>query len=71
MANSEGLAKFVESLPDGQRHRGFFWAAMTAISDGLGEEGQVRIERAGVETGLPEDYVRRTMAQARRKQGEQ
>lgn len=68
MADPEGLAGFIESLSEGQRHRGFYWAARTAIADGLNENGQRRVERAGIENGLTEEYVTRTMSEARRKQ---
>lgn len=63
--DADGLAAFVEGLPDGERHKGFFWAAMTAVQDGMGEDGITKVEQAGVRAGLDEAYVRRTIAEAR------
>jgi hypothetical protein len=67
MKDPEGLARFVAGLPDGHRHSGFFWAAMTAMEDGLDEDQVSRVEHAGIESGLDEEYVHRTIAEAREK----
>lgn len=69
MADPEGLAAFVESLPDGQRHRGFFWAAMTAVEDGLDGKQIGVLEQAALRSGLDEAYVRRTITEARERKG--
>jgi hypothetical protein len=67
--DDRGLAAFVAGLPDGQRHAGFFWAAMTAAEDGLGDREVEEIARAATGNGLDEQYVRRTIAEAREQAG--
>lgn len=59
------LAEFVRSLPDGQRHNGFFWAANTAVEDDLPPEQVDKVAQAGITAGLDEAYVKRTISQAR------
>jgi hypothetical protein len=62
----DGLADFVRSLPDGQRHNGFFWAAKTAVEDGLPPAEVDKVTQAGVTAGLDEAYVKRTVAEAQK-----
>lgn len=63
--NADGLADFVLGLPDGERHKGFFWAARTAIEDGLPPTEVDKVAQAGVRAGLDEAYVKRTVADAK------
>lgn len=62
--NADGLADFVLGLPEGERHKGFFWAAKTAAEDGLPRHEVDKIAQAGVRAGLDEAYVQRTLAEA-------
>lgn len=64
--NADGLADFILGLPEGERHKGFFWAAMTAAEDGLPPEEVDKVARAGISAGLAEKYVQQTIAQAQR-----
>jgi hypothetical protein len=61
----QNLADFVRGLPEGQRHKGFFWAANAAIEDGLPPAEVDKVAQAGVSAGLDEKYVNRTIAQAK------
>ncbi len=63
MATADGLAAFVRGLPEGQRHKGFFWAAATATEDGLPEAEMAKVAKAGIDTGLDPAYVQRTLAE--------
>jgi len=63
-SNGDGLADFVRGLPEGQRHRGFYWAAKTAAEDGLPPAEVDKIAKAGMDAGLDEGYVCRTLAEA-------
>jgi len=66
MAESgDGLADFILGLPEGERHKGFFWAARTAAEDDLSPAEMLKVVQAGVNAGLDEAYVDRTIAQAR------
>jgi hypothetical protein len=58
------LADFIRSLPEGQRHNGFFWAANTAVEDDLPPGEVDKVAQAGVSAGLDEAYVKRTIAEA-------
>jgi hypothetical protein len=60
--NGDGLADFVRGLPEGQRHKGFFWAAATAVEDGLSPGEVAKVAKAGIDVGLDEAYVKRTLA---------
>lgn len=62
--NGDGLADFILGLPDGERHKGFFWAAKTAAEDGLPPAEVEKVARAGVSAGLDEAYVQRTLTEA-------
>jgi hypothetical protein len=62
--NAKGLADFVRGLPGGQRHKGFYWAAKTAAEDGLPPAEVAKIAKAGMDAGLDEGYVNRTLAEA-------
>lgn len=62
--NGDGLADFILGLPDGERHKGFFWAAKTAAEDGLPPAEVDKVARAGVRAGLDEGYVQRTITEA-------
>jgi len=64
--NADGLADFVMGLPEGERHKGFFWAAKTAAEDGLPPAEVDKLAEAGVRAGLDESYVRRTIDGARK-----
>lgn len=64
--NADGLADFVMGLPEGERHKGFFWAAKTAAEDGLPPGEVDKVAKAGVRAGLDEKYVRQTIAQVQR-----
>jgi hypothetical protein len=64
--SGDGLADFVRGLPEGQRHKGFFWAANVAAEDELPPAEMLKVVQAGVEAGLDEAYVDRTVAQARK-----
>ena len=67
MAESgDGLADFILGLPEGERHKGFFWAAQTAAEDDLPPAEMTKVVQAGVKAGLDEAYVDRTIAQARK-----
>lgn len=61
-ANGDGLAAFVQGLPEGQRHKGFFWAVKTAAEDGLPPGEVAKVAKAGIDAGLGEAYVKRTLA---------
>ena len=63
--SGDGLADFVRGLPEGQRHKGFFWAANVAAEDELPPAEMLKVVQAGVAVGLDEAYVDRTIAQAR------
>ena len=63
--NGDGLADFILGLPEGERHKGFFWAAQTAAQDHLPPAEMAKVTRAGVQAGLDEAYVDRTIAKAR------
>lgn len=66
MADAERLAAFVAGLPEGQRHKGFFWAVMTAVA----EDAPVGpIVAAGEASGLDREYVDRTVREANREHG--
>lgn len=65
--SGDGLAAFVEGLPDGQRHKGFFWAVSTGAEDGLAPAEMAKVERAALNAGLDEAYVKRTIAEVRKK----
>lgn len=61
--DGDGLADFVRGLPEGQRHKGFFWAAATAAEDDLPPGEVAKVAKAGIDVGLDEAYVRRTLAE--------
>ena len=67
--NGDGLAAFVAGLPEGQRHKGFFWAAATAAEDGLPPAEVAKVAKAGIGAGLGEAYVTRTLAEVRKREG--
>ncbi len=60
--NGDGLADFILGLPEGERHKGFFWAAKTAAEDDLPPGEVAKVAKAGIDVGLGEAYVRRTLA---------
>jgi hypothetical protein len=62
VATADGLADFVRGLPEGQRHKGFFWAAVPAVEDGLPPGEVAKVAKAGIDAGLDEAYVKRTLA---------
>lgn len=64
--NGDGLADFILGLPEGERHKGFFWAAQTAAEDHLPPVEVTKIVQAGIRAGLDEAYVRRTVTEAQR-----
>lgn len=64
--NGDGLADFVLGLPEGERHKGFFWAAKTAAEDELPPAEVDKVAQAGVRAGLDEGYVRRTLTEVQR-----
>lgn len=66
--SGDGLAAFVTGLPEGQRHKGFFWAAATAAEDGLPPAEVAKVEKAGIVAGLDPAYVRKTLAQVHDKE---
>ena len=66
-ASGDGLAAFVAGLPAGQRHKGFYWAAATAAEDGLPPAEVAKVARAGIDAGLDEAYVQRTIAEVQEK----
>jgi hypothetical protein len=63
--NADGLADFILGLPEGERHKGFFWAAKTAAEDQLPPAEVAKVADAGVKSGLDETYVHRTITEAR------
>ena len=63
--NGDGLADFVRGLPEGQRHNGFYWAAKTAVEDGLPAREITKIKKAAAEAGLDEAYIKRTLSEAK------
>lgn len=65
-ADAGRLAAFVAGLPEGKRHSGFYWAVMTAEENHLSPSEVKQIAQAGTGIGLDEDYVRRTVAEARK-----
>lgn len=67
MATADGLADFVRGLPEGQRHKGFYWAAKTAVEDDLPPAEVVKVVKAGLNAGLDQAYVQRTMNEVTRK----
>ncbi len=62
--NGDGLAAFVAGLPEGQRHKGFYWAVKTATEDDLPTAEVAKVAKAGIDAGLDEGYVKRTIAEA-------
>ena len=62
--DGDGLADFVRGLPDGQRHKGFYWAAATAAEDGLPPGEVAKVAQAGIDAGLDKSYVQRTITEA-------
>ena len=66
--NADGLADFIRGLPDGQRHKGFFWAAATAVEDGLPPAEVDKVAKAGIDAGLDPAYVKRTLTEVQDKQ---
>jgi hypothetical protein len=62
--DGNGLADFILGLPEGERHKGFFWAAKTAAEDGLAPAEMNKVAQAGVRAGLDEAYVHRTITEA-------
>jgi hypothetical protein len=64
--SADGLADFIAGLPEGERHKGFFWAAKTAAADELPPVEVTKIVEAGIRAGLDEAYVRRTVKEARK-----
>lgn len=61
--NGDGLADFIMGLPQGERHKGFYWAVSTAAEDGLPPAEVAKLAEAGEAAGLDEKYVHRTMAE--------
>lgn len=59
--SGDGLADFVRGLPEGQRHKGFFWAVSTAAEDGLPPGEVAKVAKAGLDVGLDPEYVERTI----------
>lgn len=62
----DGLADFVRGLPEGQRHRGTFWALSTAVEDGLPDTEINKVTEAAVAIGLGQDYAERTLRQIKK-----
>jgi hypothetical protein len=62
--NADGLADFIMGLPEGERHKGFFWAAKTAAGNDLPPVEVTKIINAGIRAGLEEAYVHRTVTEA-------
>ncbi len=69
--DGDGLAAFVAGLPEGQRHKGFFWAASTAAEDGLPPAEVGKVAKAGIDAGLDPAYVQKTLAQVHDKAGQE
>ncbi len=61
-----GLADFVRGLPEGQRHKGFFWAASTAAESGLPPGEVAKVAQAAIDVGLDEAYVESTLSQVQK-----
>lgn len=66
-ADPARLAAFVAGLPDGQRHKGFFWAVMTAVAN---DAPVGPIVAAAEKAGLEKEYVDRTVREANREHGQ-
>lgn len=60
------LARYVESLPEGQRNAGLFWAACRAVEDRHPRESFDLLEAAAMVAGLDRHEAERTIASARR-----
>lgn len=60
------LARYVESLPEGQRNAGLFWAACRAVEDRHPRETFDLLEAAAMVAGLDQHEAARTIASARR-----
>jgi hypothetical protein len=60
------LARYVESLGEGQRNAGLFWAGCRAVEAGHPESTFALLEAAAAAAGLDELEARRTIASARR-----
>lgn len=67
MADADGLADFIRGLPEGQRHKGTFWALATAVEDDLPDAEVAKVAAAAVGIGLGEEYVTRTLREVRTK----
>jgi hypothetical protein len=65
-ANGEPLVRFVAALGDGNRNRGLYWAACTALDEGTYDAIRDDLVRAAVGVGLTEREARRTVESAAR-----
>lgn len=65
-ANGEPLVRFVLSLGEGNRNRGLYWAACTALDEGTYDAIRDDLIRAAQQVGLPEREARRTVESAAR-----
>ena len=63
-ANGEPLVRFVAALGDGNRNRGLYWAACTALDEGTYDAIREDLVRAAVAVGLTEREARRTVESA-------
>ena len=64
-ARAVHLARYVETLAEGNRNAGLYWAACRAVEDGHGQETFDLLEGAALVAGLSEFEARRTIASAR------
>jgi len=62
-ANADLLASFVAGLPDGDRHKGAFWALNVAVENHLPDAEIRKVAAAAVQAGLDQAYVDRTLRQ--------
>jgi hypothetical protein len=60
----DGLVRFVEQLPAGNRNNGLFWAACRAVEAGHNPDGLGLLLDAACRAGLTETEARRTIGSA-------
>lgn len=63
-ANGEPLVRFVLGLSEGNRNRGLYWAACTAVDEGTLDAIRADLVRAAQQIGLDEREARRTINSA-------
>ncbi|WP_425248482.1 bifunctional DNA primase/polymerase [Auritidibacter ignavus] len=66
-STGEHLINWVTNLQEGERNHGLFWAACTAIEEGVLDHIRADLEHAGLHIGLPAHEVQATIRSAERR----